>query len=815
MTERDALYAAALLHDIGKFVERAKLQEWKDRAEAYLRSGEASGSYAHKRYSAAFIRHFLGSSPLLSPLVESLALLHHRGDEREKDDARAGRDLGVLVNLLRIADRAASSERKEDSELEPQKYHLARVQSPFTDIVMRPLPGSGGNAPRRLGRAFHLSAVPFGGEREAGFAVEESPACAPQESPYPAMVAEFTREFALAADVGALLALMEKYLYAVPAQTPVAFEGRERLSRPDINLYDHARVVAAIALCLHDEWTEGSWKGHDSAITDGGHGGLPEPCLLVSGDLSGIQAFIFDVVTDEKVARRLKGKSFYVQLLSEVVVRFLLDRLRLKEANVLFNGGGNFHILAPRCREEALAAARRELNAALLDDQLYVAIGWTRVGLGDFAAGDGVGGGITGKWEEARANAQVAKRRKFHELGVEVFRPFPQSLSSGGFEDLAGELGDADGYAVRKADRTDVRGWRKSIARLGYDVVFRRATEGEGGVAMNRTAFLPEYAGFRYVVKDLPRSRQGRVRTFEELADAAAQRTGTAKLGVLKMDVDNLGALFSGGLPAPLRTLSRVAVLSRHLNWFFEAYMNTLRSGGLTALAHPLSFRDDVYVVFSGGDDFLAVGAWDAVFEFARLVRREFSGFVCGHPGVTLSASLLVVENRFPVARFAPLADERLHEAKRMSPGKNAVSVFDQVLPWDDFEWAVGLKDTLVRLHAATGKRAVIMKAAAHAEELLSLAARVREGGVLAPKVWRLGYSLRDLIPRDPGEGAPGTVAPDVKGLVEEYERVAFRGGHGGLGSAAAFAVAARWAELASRVERKNTGHNGAKEPTP
>jgi hypothetical protein len=31
--------------------------------------------------------------------------------------------------------------------------------------------------------------------------------------------------------------------------------------------------------------------------------------LLISGDLSGIQAFIFNIATDGKVARALKGRS--------------------------------------------------------------------------------------------------------------------------------------------------------------------------------------------------------------------------------------------------------------------------------------------------------------------------------------------------------------------------------------------------------------------------------------------------------------------------------------------------------------------------
>lgn len=51
MQERDSFYLGALLHDIGKFLERAKLHEWQDLANRFVDNGEASRNYAHRRFS--------------------------------------------------------------------------------------------------------------------------------------------------------------------------------------------------------------------------------------------------------------------------------------------------------------------------------------------------------------------------------------------------------------------------------------------------------------------------------------------------------------------------------------------------------------------------------------------------------------------------------------------------------------------------------------------------------------------------------------------------------------------------------------------
>ncbi len=356
MQERDSFYLGALLHDIGKFIERAKLQEWQDLAYRYVKNGDASRNYAHRRYSAAFIERYREKRSLFPDSAsETFSLWHHRGNEPDKRDYESINNKGVLLKLIRIADNCASAERRDDATLEPQKYYLARLQSIFNEIILKDENGIELKAPRPM----YLELKTLSTERSSMFPVSELPAFdEKQPLPYDEPVRQFLAAFEQIQTPEELLFLLEKYLHAVPAQTPVEFNGILRLSRPDINLFDHSRATAAIALCLYDEWKDGNWKGRDAEILNDTPAGyqkeeFPHPCILIAADLSGIQDFIFNIPS-KGAAKSLKGRSFFVQLLSEVCAQFLLDELGLKPVNLLYNGGGNFFILAPAYRKKRL-----------------------------------------------------------------------------------------------------------------------------------------------------------------------------------------------------------------------------------------------------------------------------------------------------------------------------------------------------------------------------------------------------------------------------------------------------------------------------
>jgi CRISPR-associated protein Csm1 len=65
----------------------------------------------------------------------------------------------------------------------------------------------------------------------------------------------------------------------------------------------------------------------------------------------------------------------------------------------------------------------------------------------------------------------------------------------------------------------------------------------------------------------------GNQKTFEDLAGNGSFK----RLGVLRMDVDNLGKIFISGLPADQQNLATYSTLSFMLDLFFSGYLNVIR----------------------------------------------------------------------------------------------------------------------------------------------------------------------------------------------------------------------------------------------
>lgn len=844
-SQRDSFYLGALLHDIGKFVERAKEKERQKSAQMYVQTDQASKNHAHRRYSAAFIRSF--SHVLSDPDIERYALLHHGGRERGKDDSGVMRK-DVPLKLIHIADISASKEREQVPDLEPLYYTRARLQSIFSGIRL---------AEKDVPPLKYLDLQTLSLDRQALFPTGEEPFF--QTQAYRPFVGEFELAFAKfverdgAGSTTDLLPLLQKFLHGVPAQTPNRLT--DESDRPDINLLDHSRVTAAIALCLYDEWKEGSWKGRDAEILKDSSKGyknpdFPAPCLLVSGDISGIQDFIFDVPS-KGAAKTLKARSFFVQMLADVCVEKMLHDLDLKPANLLYNGGGQFYFLVPTCKRSKFDECRKEIASKLVNEELFLSLASVDVKVSDFMDNFGT------KWKEVNEQLSVEKLRKFKgQEWSDVFSPFKQEVRKNDQSDPFIEITDkkfkkndyyrilAVSEGIKISEDKEKKNWFDILGKLGYRFEFQEMGSHESFV-FNTTNFEEKYAGFRFSVKDLPRwsdatikqfeqdldvcdrsieeyqdedengakrkLKDGDIITYSQLAFKAYKETGTHKLGILKMDVDNLGKLFSDGFSKEIRTPSRMMSLSRSLQWFFEGYMNTLLEDGY--------FKDYLYPIFSGGDDLFIVGAWHKVFDIALRIQKDFREFVCENPSVTLSASLLVVDEHYPVSRFAVLAEERLHEAKYGSLNKNSINVFGQTLSWEEIGKAERIKKCLEKLVDEEGEhkvpRSILYKVLNACEGLTELhdrakmlykaekerdmvhLSRLNEQEPVGEKVWRMSYMLRDIKSNDT------TAEALVKDIIKEYEDVVLAAMNGDPLNPIYIAVGARWAEIATRCQKK------------
>lgn len=830
MDQRDSFYLGALLHDVGKFVERARLRGWTRLAKKYVEQKRTSGgSHAHKRYSAAFIKLFRDKDFLSDEMIEEYALHHHPSREKGFGDYRSK---NIHYKLIQIADIWASKEREKVKDLQPVFYARVRLQSIFSNINLNDKTGDEYKPDIEYYDLNPLSIRP-----EAMFPEGPSPRFTQQA--YRPVIDNFRESFGKVRHHQELLPLLWKFFNTVPAQTPNKKQG-EYLDRPDINLFDHSRVTAAIALCLYDEWMLGEWNGKDKTILNYHPGGekqdaLPAPCILIGGSISGIQKFIFNVPS-KGAAKTLKARSFYVQLFADLCAQKVLEALNLKPASLLYNGGGRFYILAPKSKEGRLEKCRSEIMQNLLrrefiDDVLSLSLASVDVASKDFMERFGE------RWREVNRELEIAKMQKFRCSEYDdVFEPKKQRRECEPEEqrreteeterdDLYKKITEClkkEGYRISRAleiESSKPDGWKSLFRSMGYEVDFISGSATGNTTVFNTTDFEGEYSGFRFAVKDLPRwkpetisrfikeveergrsieeyqdddskggkqpIREGNIITYSQLAGKAFVETGTEKLGILKMDVDDLGKIFAEGFPEDLRTPSRVMSLSRSLQWFFEGYMNTILDDE--------EFSDYIYPIFSGGDDLFMVGAWHKVFDIALKIHEEFRKFVCNNHSLTLSASLLVVDKHYPVSRFAVLAEECLHEAKYGRTGKNSINVFGEILSWQEFRDAEKIKEKLVRMVKELDEpKAIIQKVLQGCRGLETLS-----GGTpgkqqsFAVKVWQMAYFFRDLE-REHSRA----VAEEI---IAEYEKVVFAAMKGEAVNPMYIAVGARWAEFMCR----------------
>ncbi len=643
---------SAFLHDIGKFMQRAfgsvaaMDAAVRDRENDILPRGPSGGSsHKHALWTDAFF-HELELRGVVFPggisfgRVRDLAVYHHRPSPNI-----------ALTELISQADRlSAAMDRKERDERDEGEADRVGWDSFIRTALKNPFAGVDlglelGTAPaseivlRRLVPGESLMPVPRADTSN-------------YQQDYRELWNEFLDAFVSATTLPtidlfaeAVLSLSERYTFAIPSSTQ---------DEPDISLHDHQRTAAAFAAALY------VWHQHDGSLEDGARlrDGQLKKFRFLAGDLSGIQRSLFRLASEQVpgLNKILRARSLLMTLAGEAAALACRRRLGLPVFSILQNAGGRFVLLAPNVGdlEEDLRPLRREidrwmwerylgdlaLNLALSEPfsgeelrrenfgqriaSLSLAVARAKqqpfssgpipaVAAIEFPAGVCPACG----WRPAPVEGErcTACRQEF-ELGGAL----PQLESLGWVEQPGGRIAFFDGLAVDWSfhDRRPGAEW------LGF---FRVGGERADGHVPVR--FLANYIpilqpeetdkrAYRELLSEESKVAPGDPKTFEHIAlDAVGEYrgrlVGEPLLGVLKGDVDRLGAIFSWGLKKDL-TPSRFAAMSRMMDLFFAGYVPYLLRK---------RFRS-TYTVYAGGDDMLLIGPWRQMPELAESLRRDF-----------------------------------------------------------------------------------------------------------------------------------------------------------------------------------------------
>ncbi|MCD6154650.1 MAG: type III-A CRISPR-associated protein Cas10/Csm1 [Candidatus Verstraetearchaeota archaeon] len=553
MNEAEKITIAALLHDIGKFRQRAL---------------DPSFSHTHQWHSKEFILELAReeSREEIKRDLEEIARISYSHHDKSHDTP--------AVKSLIYADWITSAEREEGRYSEKRPVAEQPMLSIFSMITKEKHPNE---------KYYDYS--PFGLNRSLK-PVEGRKARVELRPEWE----EFSREAKrIKKDdfhcfLFSLLHLLKKYTFFIPSAT---YGGEEKTIVPDVSLFYHLSTTAAFANCIY-RFETGGGIGDDYFI-------------LIFGDISGLQDFIY-TISSKKALKSLKGRSVYLELLNRAAAYKILNALELPITNLISCSPGSFIILAPNLQEieVALKKSRREINTWLMEEfngDIYISIDW--VSFDKARAKE-----IVNVIGEAKEKVDDNKRRKFFEILDEIdYEKFfilmdprkkevcevckrdyePKDIvtdeegikkckTCSKFEDLAFWLRNTDciieipgfkeefmkekrlelketgvkvldTYFFFKPKQMDLKSILPTFAPESKVYVYK----------INSTDFEPNFEietggakvgyGFDFFATYAPEKEKGiGIKDFDELAD---ESEGAKRIGVLRMDVDYLGEIFS------------------------------------------------------------------------------------------------------------------------------------------------------------------------------------------------------------------------------------------------------------------------------
>jgi len=467
------------------------------------------------------------------------------------------------------------------------------------------------------------------------------------------------------------------------------------------NLYDHSKLTMI--------FSQGFYFNNEEMI-------------YLKFDISGIQNFIFKTKT-KNASKILRGRSFFLQILNDLITFYFLNQKDLKGVvfpqNQLINFGGNTILLLPQTEfydKEKLELMIKELTLSLLknfgiklryhldyvsikskekfqqsfynalksqskihqevvfyisdllsEDQNYKT---TDSDICDFC------GVYRGENKLENEEEKICKRCYFFNKLAEYYRKngflyLSKTKESEGFDIFL------DYFLYFKEPQSE----KIDFILKSYQKLDEAIEKKQGKVffkAPSKTTFYNIY---------LPKKEE-KILTFEELKTLGE---GAAYLALIKGDVDNMGRIVSyifnssrdflvikDNKEKNNQKLSPYLQFARRINLFFQVYLPNLIE----------KENEPVYLIYSGGDDFVLVTHWSNVLPFVFKLDEKFKKLTCFNKDLTFSAAAVVFKEHEPVLKVVEKAEELLSKAKKEDQeGKKGKFAFlESILKLDDWK---------------------------------------------------------------------------------------------------------------------------------
>ncbi|MCX8093973.1 MAG: type III-A CRISPR-associated protein Cas10/Csm1 [Candidatus Goldbacteria bacterium] len=701
--EYNSVILAALLHDIGKVVQGSKI--YKER-EAHRKIGRdlINGFFNNKKIDTREI-----NIELVCDLIE-----YHHDDAIENNKTILGKSLPI-AKIVSNADSYSSSERgNKKNELKGAEPRLKTLLvSIFSEIKQKNKYWY-----YKIGKLHnhYSNLLPIIEEDTSGL-IED----------YEYVLKEFSNNLEKVKYnnfynyLYFIQGLLEEYFWSVPSVTINEVN--------DISLYDHSMTSAAFAAALYKYHFENNTIDDIQSIDNK----EIKKFLIISGDITGIQNFIFNInsMNPRGLSKELRGRSFFISLLGNLISLKILKELDLPYTNKIIDAGGKFMIIAPNT-EQTIKKLDKIYDEIMMEiiNKLYCSVIPVLSFSLSFSANDLKYENIPRLINNIQLELAKEKNRKFSkndfyfnnyklkniyekhiENGLcEMCKLYPKEKESDFC--LLCNIGIETGKELTKEQNIFIN-YMDGNKLFGLDFSFDEQIKNEAilteqirdfdyikAKTKDVANFIPvddELIDIKneddkslredslcFYCKDLEckKSIEKRKIFYQNIlsfqclsAHTPNKNKGSAvdHLAIIKGDIDNLGYLFSNGLEKNL-TFSRYVNFSRMMNLFFTFYLKEF-------LKEKYPF---IYTIYAGGDDFLFLGPWEHIINALFDIEQEFERYVCNNTEIHFSTAVTLFRPREPILEIVGKTEENLEYCKSSDIDKNNLSLFGEIIKLKD-----------------------------------------------------------------------------------------------------------------------------------
>lgn len=662
---------AGLLHDIGKFYQKAKQSPINNKGK-------------HPKVSKEFIKtyfNFFNKYVDANILMEFVAR-HHENKMYFDEEFLAGygdENIKNYTYIVATADNLSSKERDE-SQLGTADFRIRPLNCVFNRV----------NISNNSSKVLSYKSGEYNVDNIVPQDILEN-----EYSSTDKLIGDFTNQMDLLIknppqNFNALMIVLDrilkKYLWCIPASS------QDIIS--DISLYDHSKTTSAIssALYLYQQNIE---KINRNNINDNKY-----KYILIGFSFSDIQNYLIGIYDTNKkgINKKFRTRAFLVDIITEAIAKELLEQFDLPIQNKLFSIGGKCFILLPNINDYIIKFQNIMKN---ITSDLYdrykgdICINYDYIEMNKDSFGN-----------YSDVLLELTKK-----LNSKEFKPFEDIFIESDSWNLEKFIlyNDLDNKKICNQCNKRIIEKTKSICDecnqqidigtilpkakyvifkkgIGYNLFLDNTINVVEKIEYNDFDYAIQLDDFEYVeninlpieIKHIanyvPLDENNNTLNFD---DIALKSLGSNKLALIKVDVNNLSYLLKEGLKKDnnnYATISRVETLSRMIDTFFKVCVKKLLKE---------KFKN-TYCVYSGGDYLILITPFSDTVVLSREIMKSFNEYVGKNNDFNLAFSIIDFSPKTHISLILNECDRQLNRIKSLK-NSNRVYFMGEYLLEKDF----------------------------------------------------------------------------------------------------------------------------------